>query len=339
MNMLTMLALSLVVGMLVDDAIVEVENNVRHLRMGKPPMQAATDAAIEIGLAVIATSLTLCAVFVPVAFMGGIGGEFFKPFAFTATVAVLFSLLVARTLTPMMASRLMRPEHELERPGRIKNWYVEKVDWVLANRWKTIAASTVLMISGIVLAATLPKEFQPAQDAGMVNLDISLPPGSTMDESRAVVNRSLVERVRAEETVDVVRAQVRHHLRRRHRTDLDVLVRVDPVLRHVVAQQVVVHRIVEGHGELEALPGFGIAPALVLHRERDRLSVDVKHAVDHLDLVARQTDHTLDVIGGRFLWQAENHNVAALRLRCKDAPGENRRRKRQGKVTVAVRKL
>ncbi len=78
MNTLTMLALSLVVGMLVDDAIVEVENNVRHLRMGKPPLQAATDAAIEIGLAVVATSLTLCAVFVPVAFMDGIPGEFFK---------------------------------------------------------------------------------------------------------------------------------------------------------------------------------------------------------------------------------------------------------------------
>jgi multidrug efflux pump subunit AcrB len=191
MNMLTMLALSLVVGMLVDDAIVEVENNVRHLRMGKPPMQAATDAAIEIGLAVIATSLTLCAVFIPVAFMGGIGGEFFKPFAFTATVAVLFSLLVARTLTPMMASRFMKPEHELERPGRVKQWYVRKVDWVLANRWKTVLASTALMILGIGLAITLPKEFQPAQDFGQVGLNVSLPPGSTMDDSRNAADEIL----------------------------------------------------------------------------------------------------------------------------------------------------
>ena len=120
MNTLTMLALSLVVGMLVDDAIVEVENNVRHLRMGKPPLQAATDAAIEIGLAVVATSLTLCAVFIPVAFMDGIPGEFFKPFGFTATVAVLFSLLVARTLTPMMASRLMRPDTHVETAGPLQ---------------------------------------------------------------------------------------------------------------------------------------------------------------------------------------------------------------------------
>jgi multidrug efflux pump subunit AcrB len=104
LNILTMVALTLVVGILVDDAIVEVENIVRHLRMGKQPMQAAKDAAIEIGLAVVATTFTICAVFIPVAFMGGIPGEFFGPFGFTVTVAVLFSLLVARTLTPMMAA-------------------------------------------------------------------------------------------------------------------------------------------------------------------------------------------------------------------------------------------
>jgi multidrug efflux pump subunit AcrB len=129
MSTMTMLALSLVVGMLVDDAIVEVENIVRHLRMGKPPLQAATDAAIEIGLAVVATTLTLCAVFIPVAFMDGMPGQFFKPFAFTATIAVLFSLLVARMLTPMMASKYMKPYHEEEKPGRFKVWYLDKVRW------------------------------------------------------------------------------------------------------------------------------------------------------------------------------------------------------------------
>ncbi len=188
MNTLTMLALSLVIGMLVDDAIVEIENNVRHLRMGKPPMQAATDAAIEIGLAVVATSLTLCAVFIPVAFMGGIPGEFFKPFAFTATVAVLFSLLVARTLTPLMASRLMRPEMELEHPGPFKLWYLAKVDWVLAHRKTTVAAATILMAGAFALALVLPRGFQPAQDFGLVNLNVSLPPGSTMDDSRDVAS-------------------------------------------------------------------------------------------------------------------------------------------------------
>jgi multidrug efflux pump subunit AcrB len=187
MNTLTMLALTLVVGMLVDDAIVEVENNVRHLHMGKPPLQAATDAAIEIGLAVVATSLTLCAVFIPVAFMEGIPGEFFKPFGFTATVAVLFSLLVARTLTPMMASRLMKPHTKLdEGSGRYRNWYIGKVNWVLRNRIVTILFSSALMGSTFYLASTLPTGFTPTDDFGFVNLNVSLPPGSTMADSRRV---------------------------------------------------------------------------------------------------------------------------------------------------------
>ncbi len=167
MNTLTMLALSLVVGMLVDDAIVEVENNVRHLRMGKPPLQAATDAAIEIGLAVIATSLTLCAVFIPVAFMDGIPGEFFKPFGFTATVAVLFSLLVARALTPMMASRLMKPYDRGGAPGPHQ-------ELVRAHRGGSTAAPVdhrrwlrrQSMVATIALAFTLPKGFAPNEDFG-----------------------------------------------------------------------------------------------------------------------------------------------------------------------------
>jgi multidrug efflux pump subunit AcrB len=189
MNTLTMLALSLVVGMLVDDAIVEVENNVRHLRMGKPPLQAATDAAIEIGLAVVATSLTLCAVFIPVAFMDGIPGEFFKPFGFTATVAVLFSLLVARALTPMMASRLMRPDSHIEVPGQFKIWYLAKVQSALRHRRITIAASTSVMVGTFLLATTLPTGFSPSDDYGFVNLNVSLPPGSTMDNSRDVAEQ------------------------------------------------------------------------------------------------------------------------------------------------------
>ena len=131
LNLLTLLALSLVVGMLVDDAIVEVENIVRHLRNGKKPLEAATDAAIEIGLAVIATTLTLCAVFVPVAFMGGVPGEFFRPFAFTAAVAVMFSLLVARMLTPMMAAYMLKPHAEPNEDSWIKRKYLVAIEWCL----------------------------------------------------------------------------------------------------------------------------------------------------------------------------------------------------------------
>jgi multidrug efflux pump subunit AcrB len=187
LNTMSMLALSLVVGMLVDDAIVEVENNVRHLRMGKPPLQAARDAAIEIGLAVVATTFTLCAVFVPVAFMDGVPGQFFKPFAFTATIAVLFSLLVARMLTPMMASKYMRAYHEAEEQGRFKTWYLGRVRWVLGHRWTTMGAVTLVMIATIMLGMSLPTGLRPAADNGFVNLSISLPPGSTLEDTRQAV--------------------------------------------------------------------------------------------------------------------------------------------------------
>jgi multidrug efflux pump subunit AcrB len=198
MNTLTMLALSLVVGMLVDDAIVEVENNVRHLRMGKPPLQAATDAAVEIGLAVVATSLTLCAVFIPVAFMDGIPGEFFKPFGFTAAVAVLFSLLVARTLTPMMASRFMRGHEEKDEIGRVKGWYLGKVSWCLAHRRWTILVSTVAMLGTFWIGYNLSRGFQPPEDFSFVQIGMSVPPGSRIEDTRdtaEVMRLRLKERV------------------------------------------------------------------------------------------------------------------------------------------------
>jgi multidrug efflux pump subunit AcrB len=186
LNTLTLLALSLVVGMLVDDAIVEVENIFRHLRMGKTPLQAATDAAIEIGLAVVATTLTLCAVFVPVAFMGGVPGEFFRPFAFTATVAVLFSLLVARMLTPMMAANLMRPHDQGPETSPMKEWYLRSVTWCLKHRRITLGVATALLFGSFSLLPLLPQGFSPAGDVGFTEVAVELPPGSTLEETHAV---------------------------------------------------------------------------------------------------------------------------------------------------------
>jgi multidrug efflux pump subunit AcrB len=186
LNTLTLLALSLVVGMLVDDAIVEVENIFRHLRMGKSPLQAATDAAIEIGLAVVATTLTLCAVFVPVAFMDGVSGEFFRPFAFTATVAVLFSLLVARMLTPMMAANLMRPHDQGPETSRMKERYLRAVTWCLNHRRMTLGVATALLFGSLSLALFLPQGFSPAGDVGYTDLTVELPPGATLEETHAV---------------------------------------------------------------------------------------------------------------------------------------------------------
>ena len=109
LNLVSLLGITLVTGILVDDAIVEIENIVRHMRTGKSPYRAAVEAADEIGLAVIAISLTIVAIFSPVSFMGGIAGQYFRQFGLTVAIAVLISLLVARLITPMMAAYLMRP--------------------------------------------------------------------------------------------------------------------------------------------------------------------------------------------------------------------------------------
>ncbi len=183
LNILTLLALSLVVGILVDDAIVEVENIVRHLRMGKKPKEAAMDAAIEIGLAVVATTLTICAVFVPVAFMSGIAGEFFGPFSFTVVVAVLCSLLVARTLTPMMAAYFLKPHDRPERPSRIMDWYLERVRWCLAHRWVTLGVAAVAIGSMLSLFPLLSTAFSPAGDNGFTTLSVELAPGASLDDT------------------------------------------------------------------------------------------------------------------------------------------------------------
>ncbi|HZF29214.1 MAG TPA: efflux RND transporter permease subunit [Gammaproteobacteria bacterium] len=186
LNILTLLALTLVVGILVDDAIVEVENIVRHLRNGKPPREAAMDAAIEIGLAVVATTLTICAVFIPVAFMSGIAGQFFRPFGFTVTVAVLFSLLVARTLTPMMAAYFLKPHDEPVTTPRIMTWYLGRVRWCLEHRWKTLSAATVIIGSMLVVFKFLPTAFSPAGDNGFSRLSVELAPGSSLSDTVAV---------------------------------------------------------------------------------------------------------------------------------------------------------
>jgi len=186
LNILTLVALTLVVGILVDDAIVEVENIVRHLRMGKSPRQAAMDAAIEIGLAVVATTLTICAVFIPVAFMGSIAGEFFRPFGFTVAIAVLFSLLVARMLTPMMAAYLLKPHVDVETTGWLLAWYLKKVGWCLRHRWVVVIVSSVVMGVMLSLFRFLPTGFAPAGDNGFTQLSVELPPGSGLQETLAV---------------------------------------------------------------------------------------------------------------------------------------------------------
>ncbi|MEY4978510.1 MAG: hypothetical protein RLZZ352_780 [Pseudomonadota bacterium] len=196
-NVVTLLALSLVIGILVDDAIVEVENIERHLQMGKTPYQAAMEAADEIGLAVIATTFTLIAVFLPTAFMAGIPGKFFKQFGWTAALAVFASLVVARALTPMMAAYIMKRS---DKPHKEPFWmgaYLSASAWALRHRWITLLAALAFFVGSIMLIPLLPKGFIPPDDNSQTQVYLELPPGSTLAQTQATAEaaRALVAQV------------------------------------------------------------------------------------------------------------------------------------------------
>ncbi|MEO7547990.1 MAG: efflux RND transporter permease subunit, partial [Ramlibacter sp.] len=190
-NVITLLALSLVVGILVDDAIVEVENIVRHLRMGKSPYEAAMEAADEIGLAVIATTFTLIAVFLPTAFMSGVAGKFFKQFGWTASLAVAASLLVARVLTPMMAAYMLKPivDHKHEDAGWMKV-YMRCVNWSMRHRVATMVLSTLFFFGSVALIPLLPTGFIPPDDNSQTQVYLELPPGSTLEQTRTAAEQA-----------------------------------------------------------------------------------------------------------------------------------------------------
>jgi multidrug efflux pump subunit AcrB len=190
LNLITLLALAVVVGILVDDAIVEVENIDRHMAMGKPPKQAATEAADEIGLAVIATSATLAAVFIPVAFMPGIAGKFFLEFGWTAATAVIFSLMVARLLTPMMAAHLLKPNAHVPKESRLMAWYLRLVEKALEHRGKTLLLALAMFIGSLALIPLIPATFIPGSDLGRSNLSLELPPGARLEQTAAMSERA-----------------------------------------------------------------------------------------------------------------------------------------------------
>ncbi|MET3132530.1 multidrug efflux pump subunit AcrB [Oxalobacteraceae bacterium GrIS 1.11] len=199
LNTVTLLSLALVVGVLVDDAIVEIENISRHLRMGKTPMQAAMEAADEIGMAVIATTFALVAVFLPTAFMGGVPGLFFKQFGWTAVLAVLASLVVARLLTPMMAAYLLKPlAHAEEKDGWIMRHYISLMRWCLRHRLVTAIASALFFAGSIMLVPHLPTGFVPAADRAQTQINVELPPGSTLAETRVVAEQARLAAMRVE---------------------------------------------------------------------------------------------------------------------------------------------
>ena len=190
LNGVTLLALSLVAGVLVDDAIVEIENIVRHMRMGKSAYQASIEAADEIGLAVVATTFSIVAVFLPVAMMDGIIGQYFKSFGLTIVVAVLMSLAVARLITPMMSAYFLK-SHGVAKHGEgwMMDRYMGVLRWSLRNRWKTMGIGFAAFVATIFAFATLPFIVFPNNDSPFSAITVEMPPGSTLAQTERVVDQ------------------------------------------------------------------------------------------------------------------------------------------------------
>lgn len=195
LNMMTLIALALVAGVLVDDAIVEIENIVRHMAMGKKPYEAALEAADEIGLAVVATSATIIAVFAPVSFMGGEIGVWFKEFGITVAVAVFFSLLVARLITPMMAAYFLKDNHKEPKPSKLTAWYKRALAFSLRHPIAPISAGVLSFVLAIAAMTQMPMTFIPRMDNGALNLRAEFPPGTTLEQAdRALLDVATVTR-------------------------------------------------------------------------------------------------------------------------------------------------
>jgi len=224
LNNMTLLALALAVGNLVDDAVVEIENMERHMAMGKTPRQAALDSSAEVGLAVIASAATIIAVFLPVAFMGGIPGQFFQPFGVTVAVSTIFSTLVARMVTPMMGAYLLKDKSQklgnkngksVGAHGRAPlrrrfQPYKSLLQWSLKHKLTTLGIAIAFFIGSVMLIPLIPKGFVDNSDIGISTVSIELPPGSTLEDTKKAVSQTTdiilkspaVENVLATEKVD-----------------------------------------------------------------------------------------------------------------------------------------
>jgi len=189
LNLITLLALTLVIGILVDDAIVEIENIQKRIQSGQRPYQAAFEGADSIGLAVMATTMAIVVVFLPVSFLGGFVGQFFFEFGITVAVSVLSSLLVARLLTPLMAAYFLSPTAHLSVEKPFNGFYRKLLDTALNHRWISLVASVLLFIGSIALAAMLPAGFTPPTDNGILQISMESAPGATLDDVRVASSR------------------------------------------------------------------------------------------------------------------------------------------------------
>nr|WP_298689703.1 efflux RND transporter permease subunit [uncultured Dongia sp.] len=182
LNTLTLLALTVTIGILVDDVIVEVENIKRHATAGKPMALATADAVVEISIVVLATTLCVVCAFLPTTIMPGIPGLLFKQFGWTAIIAALSSLLVARILTPVLAVWLLRSSADhASGDGRVMRTYLAVVDWCLAHRVSIVVAAGLFFAASILLLPLIPSGLLPADDVGHTTINIEMAPGATLD--------------------------------------------------------------------------------------------------------------------------------------------------------------
>lgn len=263
LNQLSLLALGLVAGVLVDDAIVEIENIVRHMRMGKSAYQASIDAADEIGLAVVATTFSIVAVFFPVALMPGVSGQFFKNFGMTVVIAVLFSLLVARMITPMIAAYFLKAHGEAEHGGGVwMDRYMKVLSWSLDtskaqayrqqhprrrivarlfdHRVWMMGVGLLALIMTVLLGATIPSQFFPTSDSDSSQISIEMVPGTTLAQTDRKVTE-IVNILSGEQELESTLASVREakaniylNLRKdRERSSIDFEREMTPRLQQV----------------------------------------------------------------------------------------------------------
>ena len=189
LNVVTLLALTLVVGILVDDAIVEIENIEKRVAQGLRPYDAAILGADAIGLAVVATTMAIVVVFTPVSFMKGIPGQFFREFGITVSVAVVFSLVVARLLTPLMAAYLLKPASQPHPRKPFEGLYRNTLEWALDHRIVASIIGGVLFVGSVMLVPLLPQGFQPAGDPDYIYVNLQGPPGATVADMEDTASR------------------------------------------------------------------------------------------------------------------------------------------------------
>jgi hydrophobe/amphiphile efflux-1 (HAE1) family protein len=210
LNQMTLLALSLAIGLLIDDAVVVREAITHRLEQGEDPVSAASNGTKDVGLAVLATTFALVAVFIPVAFMPGIVGQFFKQFGVTMSVAVLISLFISFTLDPMLSARLAKARQpgEVHRESALaaalrrsfeatERFYEKVLGWVLANKWKTVGLTALVLVASFGAASRLGAEFMAPEDRSQFIVDLQLPDSASLTETeaRTAEAEELVKRV------------------------------------------------------------------------------------------------------------------------------------------------